>query len=100
MSLTALNLFSLYYNLQLTITLLLRRFLIFEDPMDEVIVSDCLEYGILPWMLASDAGLQSLSFVIPAVLNGLRLHCITQARLHRRTCSLLKDWGVLQNDGK
>jgi hypothetical protein len=69
-----------------------------RDPMDEVIVSECLEYGLSSWMLNSSAGLQSLSFIIPAVLNGLRLHCITTARLHRRTSHLLADWGVLQND--
>jgi hypothetical protein len=69
-----------------------------RDPMDEVIVSDLLEYGILPWMIQSDSGQHSLSFIIPATLNGLRLQCLAPSRLHRRTSALLKDWGVLLND--
>lgn len=69
-----------------------------RDPMDEAVVSNCLEYGILPWMLQSEAGRQSLACIIPATLNGFRLHCLSAARLHRRASHLLSEWGNLQNE--
>ena len=69
-----------------------------RDPMDEAVVSNCMEYGILPWMLQSEAGRQSLACIIPATLNGFRLHCLSAARLHRRASHLLSEWGNLQNE--
>ena len=69
-----------------------------RDPMDECVISNCLEYGILPWMIKSSSGLQSLASIIPATLNGFRLHCLSSARLHRRISKLLSDWGDLQNE--
>jgi hypothetical protein len=42
-----------------------------RDPMDEVVVSDLLEYGVSPWMIRSESGMLSLSVIIPARLNGV-----------------------------